>query len=382
MEVCRKDNPDEFIRLLMEHNRQRVKSLDEVVREEVVSTSPEVAYKALLEHRKQDSDMSGFSELTSVENLPKKRRAAFSKGKWHFIDAVIEVVEGLRKFLPISDRQIHYALLNNPPMKGGTKRSSRYANDLQSYHDLTDVLTRLRLDGTIPWEYIVDETRPVLKWDVHKTLAPFLRRELERFLGGYRRDYIQSQPCHIEVVAEKLTLKGILKPVVSYYGIPLTIGRGFSSTPPRHDMAERFEKSGKDRLVVLILSDFDPDGETIAESFKRSMRDDFGIESIEAFKVALNAGQVEQFDLPSKMKAKKGSATRKRFVNRFGDNVFELEALRPDVLQRLLTEAIDSVIDAKAFNAELDAEKAESVKIEAYRAGLLKASQSFMHNLD
>jgi hypothetical protein len=49
--IRRDTDPDGFIRLLREFNRQRVKSFDEVVREEVLSANPEEAYRALLEAR-------------------------------------------------------------------------------------------------------------------------------------------------------------------------------------------------------------------------------------------------------------------------------------------------------------------------------------------
>lgn len=57
--------------------------------------------------------------------------------------------------------------------------------------------------------------------------------------------------------------------------IPYTIGRGYSSLPPRKAMHTRFKKSGKEKLILLILSDHDPEGWDIAETFAKSMRDDF-----------------------------------------------------------------------------------------------------------
>lgn len=47
---------DEIVRLLREHNRQRVKTVDEMLREEVVSVDPDLAYARLLEHRREQSD--------------------------------------------------------------------------------------------------------------------------------------------------------------------------------------------------------------------------------------------------------------------------------------------------------------------------------------
>ena len=47
----------------------------------------------------------------------------------------------------------------------------------------------------------------------------------------------------------------------------------------------------------LVLSDFDPEGEDIAHSFARSMRDDFGIDQIELVKVALTDRQVREMGM-------------------------------------------------------------------------------------
>lgn len=142
-------------------------------------------------------------------------------------------------------------------------------------------------------------------------------------------------------------------------------------------MEERFRRSGKSKLVLLIVSDFDPDGEEIAQSFARSMRDDFGVWSIHPIKVGLTAEQVERFKLPPNMLAKEKSANYRKFVERYGRNVFEVEALPPEVLQAELRAAIDSVIDVAAFNAELEREKQDA----AYLAGVRKTVQTALQGL-
>src|SRR5262249_46308333 len=160
----------------------------------------------------------------------------------------------------------------------------RYANNLQSYKDLCDLLTRARLDGSIPFTAIHDPTRPVTTWQVDRSINSFLRRELDGLLKGYARDLQQSQPNHIEIVGEKNTVASIIEPIAMEFCIPLTIGRGYSSLPPRYEMARRYRMSGRERLILVVLSDFDPEGEDIAHSFARSMRDDFGVYQVEAVK--------------------------------------------------------------------------------------------------
>jgi uncharacterized protein (DUF2267 family) len=64
-----------------------------------------------------------------------------------------------------------------------------------------------------------------------------------------------------------------------------------------------------------------------------------------------------------------------RFVQQYGDQVYELEALAPELLQKLLTDAIDSVIDHRAFNHELDAEKQDAAFL-ANKRNLARAALS------
>jgi hypothetical protein len=226
------------------------------------------------------------------------------------------------------------------------------------------------LEGHISFEAIHDPTRPVTQWRCHVNVADFIRVETNGLLKGYYRDLQQSQPNHIEIVGEKNTLKSILEPVTAEYRIPLTIGRGYCSLPPRNAMAKRFEKSGKEKLILLVLSDFDPEGEDISHSFARSMRDDFGIDNIFPVKVALTSEQVDELKLPPNMQAKKTSSRFRGFVDRHGHNVFELEAIPPDRLQAILREAIDSVLDIEAFNAELDAEKQDAAHLQGLRKAI------------
>lgn len=307
-----------------------------------------------------------------------KVRAKISAAKRPFLDAVHRILSEREDYWPLSDRQIHYALLNDPPLVHANKPEtytdakgrlhySRYRNDLASYKSLIDLLTRARLEGSISWDAIHDPTRPVVSWDVHRESGSFVRREIDGFLKGYYRDLMQSQPNHVELIGEKNTIEGIVRPACSDYCIPFTIGRGYCSLPPRRDMFKRFQRSGKDKLVLLVLSDFDPEGNDIAHSFARSMRDDFGIKAIEPIRVALTPEQVKELKLPQNLKAKEKSSRFKAFKAKHGENAFELEAVPPDRLQTILRNAIDAVIDTKAFNAEVEAEKRDAAYLDGVR---------------
>jgi len=196
------DDPN-FLTRLREHNRQRVKSFDEVVREQILDVNQEEAHDWLLHHRKVQAKI----RVNTIDPGHSRSRAKISDAKQPLLNAVIEVLREREDYLPLSDRQIHYALLNEPPLRHSSKANSRYANDPQSYKSLVDLLTRARIEGRIAFESISDETRPMQTWAVHPSVGPFIKQQLDGFLTGYFRDYLQSQPNHIEIVAEKNTAR-------------------------------------------------------------------------------------------------------------------------------------------------------------------------------
>jgi hypothetical protein len=250
-----------FVKRLEMYNRQRVKSLDEQLRESVIKADPEDAHKVLSEYRESRSRLNGQPVMTLRGY---KRRSEISKAKYPMIAAIKRVFADLSGFLPLSVRVIHYKLLNDPPLIHASKHRSAYQNDRESYKSLCDLLLRMRLESIIPFEWLEDETRPVVILTSYHDAGVFMAKETDGLLKGYYRDLQQSQPHHLEIVYEKLTGRSFVEPSALNFCIPLTVGRGFSSLPPRVAMAKRFEASGKDKLIVISMSDLDPDGDEIS----------------------------------------------------------------------------------------------------------------------
>ena len=94
-------------------------------------------------------------------------RCEISRAKQPFLDAILKIMTEWREYWPLSDRRIHYPLLNAPPLKHAKKPDSVYRNDKASYNALTELLTRARLAGIIPMESISDETRPICVFEVY-----------------------------------------------------------------------------------------------------------------------------------------------------------------------------------------------------------------------
>ena len=128
---------------------------------------------------------------------------------------------------------------------------------------------------------------------------------------------------------------------------------------------------------MLVVSDLDPAGDAIAADLVKCFRRDYGIRDIEAFKVALTIGQVEELNLEPSMEAKEDSPTYAAFVERYGmEDAYELEAMVPTDLAQALEMAIEDVLDIDLYNQELAAEEADSSRIIAVRSQFEQFAQS------
>jgi hypothetical protein len=368
---------DEYVALLRDFNRQRNKTVAEQVREELVDINPEEAHRRLRALR----DKSVYApEHNGVEELDiegEKRRCQISAVKDEHVKYVKKVVfEDRRNFWPLSVRGVHYALLNYEFLRN-TREKLPYKNDDNSYQATSDLITRLRLANVIPWEAFDDTTRPFKEFLAFGNVREFVRQEVEELFGGYWRDLLQSQPNHVEVLCEKNTIYHMVLRVTQKYLIPTSSGRGFNSIDPWHDLYERFWLSGKERLIVIVLSDYDPEGEMIPQVGGRTLRDDFGVpgDKLSVIKAGVTREQIEKYGLPSQNFAKESSSNHKWFVDRNdgADAVYELEALEPEAMMADLDTLIRGVIDIDLFNREVAAEQGEAAYLEAARTKAAEA---------
>lgn len=377
---------DRFVKELVRFNNQRIKSNDVLFREAVVSTSKGDAYQQLKKARAKASEIhSDVEEITftdeTIQNPITIRRTPF-------LEAVQKVIAANQAYWPLTARQIHYRLLNDPPLKDASKdgritrrgvrsQISTYVNDKESYNALIRLVKDARLQGLISWNVIHDPTRPVTIWKVHDSTQPYVEEQLEDFLTGYSRNLLQSQPNHIELFAEKKTLTSILRPISMRYCMPMTIGSGCCSIAPIEKLVKRFRQSGKEKLIILTIADLDPAGIMIARSFTQRLRDYFHIWNVDARRVALTKDQVDDYSLVVGGNIDdKDDVNKEAFREEFGENTYEVEALEPSDLESIVKGAIEQTIDTVAYNDEIDREENDSRFLAAKRKLIMEYAAS------
>lgn len=363
---------DERLALLRKNNLQRSKSIEEQIRETMIDVSG--AYEDLQDRRNRQ--VNGYREGQAaplvIEGV--KRRWGISPAKKDHWDRIKTIVDERRKYWPLSVRGVHYPLLNEAFFRN-TRKNIVYRNDRQSYAATSDLITRMRLRGDLPWEAFADPTRPVEQFRAFHDVREFVRQEAERLFDGYWRDLLQTQPNYVECLVEKNTVYHMALQVTRKFQIPTISGRGFTSIDPWHELYQRYRASGKERLIVIVLSDFDPEGEMIPQVGGRTLRDDFGVDDFDIVKAGVSRQQVDRYQLAPQNFAKETSSNHDWFVERNGGEnaVFELEALRPEDMLNDLESSITSVLDMELFNLEAQREKDEADYLKAARLEAKKA---------
>ena len=358
--IVREGNND-FMRELADYNPQRVKGPAALFREMLLRfKTEEEAIAAISKWDEERSETNAvYTDVFGTKDIEH-----ISKNKMEFLRAVQAVVERLEPFWPLTLRQIHYQLLNDPPLTLTPRRSKfnvekkyRYRNDPRFYDKLVALCVPARYRGFIPWSAIDDPTRPHFSRYGFESVQEFMQQETENFLTGYHRNRQQDQPHHIEVFGEKNTLIQIMKPVCQEYYVPLTIGRGCCSHPVWRDMAGRFQASGKKEFILIAASDLDPAGLILADDAIRSLRN-WGIEA-RYHRLGVTPEQISVLNLSADFNpAKEEGAKLATFIQQTGSaKTWELEALPPEYLQEQLRQAIRSNMDIGTYKRIVDQEK-------------------------
>jgi hypothetical protein len=373
---------DEYLALLREHNRQRDKSVAEKIRETLVDIDQDDAWANLCDLRDKSINAPYRNGAYPITVEGRKRRYEISDDKAEHVKYALQVINERRPYWPLSVRGVHYPLLNFRFVRGylwphrdkpghGTKQTLYYQNDDGSYDATSDLLTRLRLNGIVPWEALHDPTRPKELPRPFRNVQEFLRQEAETLFDGYWRDLVQTQSNYVCCLVEKNTVYHMALQVTAKYQLPTFSARGLDSIDSLHDIYEDYLASGKRGLELIVLSDYDPEGELIPHDAGRRLRDDFGVheDDLRVHKAGVTREQIERYGLPPQLFAKEKSSNRAWFVDRNGgdDTVWELESLDPPIMLADLEEKIQAVLDMELFNREAAAEQEEARPIEAAR---------------
>lgn len=269
-----------------------------------------------------------------LETFIKKR---FNKKSTTMVAQANEILNRFAKMgYTMTLRQLHYQFV----------KGNLYENTKQNYKRLGSVMSNARLAGLTDWAHMEDRLRSLersARWDSPGDIV-------EACASQYQEDLWAGQKIRPEVWIEKDALAGIIMNVCSELRIDFFACRGYVSQSAQYEAAKRFDRyrrAGQEPLV-LHFGDHDPSGIDMTRENKAKFALLCG-KPVQVKRLALNMDQVEKYNPPPNF-AKASDIRFNGYVEKFGEECWELDALDPDVLEKLIRDSVEPLINRRRWN--------------------------------
>jgi len=304
--------------------------------------------------------------------MPKR----FNADTLSLIKQVDEICQNYaRQGYDLSVRQVFYQLVVENVI----------SNTEQSYNRVICVVNDARLAGLLDWNYIADRTRNLetnSHWDNPEEI-------IDSSAYSFRLDKWEGQEYYCEIWVEKQALAGIVQRTAKRLDISCIACKGYMSQSEMWTSAQRYKKVVDNGQIPIIihLGDHDPSGIDMTRDIrdrlallmtdgwddyryggydmedpyeKRCAQTDYQevIDNcpLEVKRVALNIDQVRQYNPPHN--PTKLSDTRSSgYISKFGSSCWELDALDPATLDRVITTNVLRYRDEDKFNQRKEEEE-------------------------
>ena len=197
-------------------------------------------------------------------------------------------------------------------------------------------LLQMRRDGRIPYSWITDGSRTIYGYERFANNQDFSTYAA----SFYRKNYWLESPVRVEVWVEKDAMAGKLKPVVrDEYGLDLYVSRGFASETYLQEAGAHIRSNGRPTYVYL-LTDFDASGIGIAETVEERLAEMACPVDVFVERIAATPDQIEEYALITQPVTRSDTRAR-NFIQRFGTETVELDAIPASEVRRVVREAIE-----------------------------------------
>jgi hypothetical protein len=256
------------------------------------------------------------------------------------LEQVRGVLDEYEHYLPLTIRQIFYRLVG----------AHNYEKTEHAYARLCEHLNRARRARIIPMASIRDDGGVNSAPDSWDSADQFMCT-IRAMAADFTLDRSAGQKKRLVASCEAVGMVPQLERVAHILGVTVISSGGFESTTERHRFAAAL--ADHDRATeVLDIGDHDPSG---AHKFLAMMED------IQAFtrelggevtftRIAVTPEQIARYHLPT---APPKPTDRRAFVGQ----TCQAEALAPDVVARILRDAIEARIDGRVYARVLARER-------------------------
>jgi len=267
----------------------------------------------------------------------KYRKCRFQKPSLEIIDRAVAIVrEYLADGFDLTLRQLYYQFVARGILPNNDKE----------YKKLGLIVNDARLAGLIDWDAIVDRTRPSRgnqHWRSPQDIITAIGRQ-------FKIDTRADQACYVEVWVEKDALIGVLERICIEIDVPYFSSRGYVSQSSMWEAAQRFigqERKGKESHLIH-LGDHDPSGIDMTRDIQDRLQ--LFLSRCEVDRIALTMEQVKEYNPPPNP-AKITDSRCKTYIAEHGEESWELDALDPHTITRLIQDEVEHLTDEEKRDA-------------------------------
>lgn len=218
-------------------------------------------------------------------------------------------------------------------------------NKQRAYKRLGAIIGNARLAGLIDWEDIEDRSRSL------SLLQHFAGPQdaLDKLASWYHVDMWASQEWRPEVWIEKDALSGVIMGVCGENDVPYFSCRGYTSLSEMWRASERLKRwiAAGQKPYIIHLGDHDPSGIDMSRDITERLQETF-MADCHFVRVALTMDQVEEYQPPPNP-AKVTDSRYRVYVENYGDESWELDALNPAKFRDLIESEVAGLKDEKAW---------------------------------
>lgn len=231
-------------------------------------------------------------------------------------------------------------------------------NNERSYKNIGSLINDGRLAGLIDWNSITDRTRNLRRNSHWSTPSGVI----ESAMYSYLLDKWEGQPNYVEVWVEKDALVDIVGQACTSIDTPYFSCRGYTSQSEMWAAAQRFIRQNRIRenCFIIHLGDHDPSGIDMTRDIQERLWM-FGAD-VEVNRIALTMTQVQTYNPPPNP-AKITDSRCKKYMDEFGNESWELDALEPQMMTSLIRDEVTALRDDDIYLAVCEREIKEKQEL-------------------
>lgn len=217
------------------------------------------------------------------------------------------------------------------------------------YQWLGDVISDGRLLGLLSWTAIEDRGRRLMGLQTWESPAAAIREVRQ----SYKIDKWSNQPFRPEVWVEKDALSGVISPICNELCVNFFASKGYNSQSAQWRAGERLANyiNKGQRPIVFYLGDHDPSGIDMTRDNQERLSMFAGVQ-IQVVRLALNMDQVKRYNPPPNP-TKLSDSRSTTYLEAYGDNSWELDALDPKVIRNIISTAVLKIRDESLWDEAL-----------------------------